>query len=335
MKTPDVFLLTYDSYVGSHTFKSYGIENVTQERFLRDLGFKIYPHTYSTTWDSISTMSGVLDMKSDEPKNRWSTSGDGLVLKVLEEHGYQTYGVLNPYLFRQEPSYDFSFPPVSGLGPHLAMLEGLRAGNFLFTLVTESGYRHETWVNEKRRVLSAGTDNPKFLYAHSPFPGHSQNSGKCREDEIQLHQEKLKVANEEMRLDIKTILASRRDAIIIINGDHGPYLTGDCLFMKDFSSGQLTRLHLQDRVGAFLAIRWPTDPKSADLGIVTLQQTFEAVFKYLFEVENVLLVRPSATVNAPSRSITKSKIFPAGAVVNGIIEIGKDSGKPLFEDVDQ
>ena len=40
-------MLTYDSYVGQETMQQYGIDNRSQEEYLLQRGFKIYPQNYS------------------------------------------------------------------------------------------------------------------------------------------------------------------------------------------------------------------------------------------------------------------------------------------------
>jgi hypothetical protein len=59
--TPSIYLLVYDSYVVNETMSAYGFDNRVQEKYLEDLGFKIYPHTYSLGALSIASMSRVLN----------------------------------------------------------------------------------------------------------------------------------------------------------------------------------------------------------------------------------------------------------------------------------
>ncbi len=47
VKTPGIYLLIYDAYVENETMLGYGIDNLDQQQYLEELGFKIYPDTYS------------------------------------------------------------------------------------------------------------------------------------------------------------------------------------------------------------------------------------------------------------------------------------------------
>ena len=133
----------------------------------------------------------------------------------------------------------------------------------------------------------------------------------------------MQAANEEMKKDINTVLASKRDAIIIVNGDHGPYLTGDCYRLRGYSIENISQLNLQDSLGSFLAIRWPDKSYEQYDDIRILQDTFEAVFKFLFATDSVFKQHLNTT-NLDSRGIAE------GFVVDGKIMMGKDKGKPLF-----
>ncbi len=64
---------------------------------------------------------------------------------------------------------------------------------------------------------------------HTHLPYHSQNSGVCRPDEIELFGERLAQANIEMKQDLALVLENDPEAIVIVAGDHGPHLTKNCL----------------------------------------------------------------------------------------------------------
>ena len=327
-KTPDVFLLTYDSYVGQSTMQQYGINNSAQEQFLENHGFKIYPKTYSIAASSDSSMSRMLEMSHDLSKSPYSSlAGNALVPAIFKQQGYKTHGVLYPSFLMNEIGYDFSFPKTDknySLGLS-SIFEGLKEGEFRFALINEPrNFERSEWIEKKRQVLGEKTDYPKFMYSHTG-PSHSQNSGTCLPNESALFEQRLIEANNEMIQDVETVLASKRDAIIIINGDHGPYLTGDCYGLKGVKINNISQLHLQDRIGTFLAIRWPDDTFKELDKITTLQDTFEVIFKYLFESDRVLR-NPTSTT-----TIAIGSTFPKGFVENGKIMLGSNKGRMLYE----
>jgi hypothetical protein len=162
-----------------------------------------------------------------------------------------------------------------------------------------------------------------MLYAHSGVPGHSQNSGACLPDETAQYAVRLAVAEREMKEDIAAIASSQRDAVIIVAGDHGPHLTGDCLYMSGYNPSDLGAEHLADRYGTMLAIRWPTEVRKGIDDIRVIQDVFFAVASYLRDDDQVWRYRiPAETAGYGG--------IPSGGVKDGIIAIGKDKGRPLF-----
>ncbi len=322
--TPSVYLLVYDAYVANETMLAYGIDNRSQEQYLEKLDFRIYPRTYSVGGTSVSTMSRVLNASVDYYGNpRKGVSGDGTVQNLLKGFGYKTYGVFASDHFGRGivPSYDYSFPSYSSSANTL--LKAILLGEFRFTIAFDNVSR-EQFIVEKINLFSEESEDPKFIYMHSNFPTHSQNSGACLPNEVEFFNERLLRANLEMRQDVETIIENDPEAIVIVAGDHGPYLTKNCSSTGDsYDISEISRLDLQDRFGTFLAIRWPTEDFEKFDDITVLQDLFSAIFAYLFQDQRLL----------------ESKIEPAtleeetvsgAAVVDGMIEGGVHSGESLF-----
>ena len=287
--TPSIYLLVYDAYVVNETMLAHGIDNLDQEQYLEGLGFKIYPHTYSVKSSSIPTMSRVLNSSNNYYGNsRRAVSGDGIVQNLLNSFGYKTYGVFaKDHFFRGIiPSYDYWFP---GLSSSVNLLtKAIFLGEFRFDINFDKVPREE-YIHEKKTILSEVTEEPRFVYMHSIFPGHSTTSGVCRPNEIEIFSEKLHLANVEMRQDIALIIENDPEAIVIVAGDHGPYLTKNCYhtqYVYDIS--EITRLDIQDRNGTFLAIKWPSSGFEEYDDITVLQDLFPAIFAYIFEDQGLL-----------------------------------------------
>ena len=155
---------------------------------------------------------------------------------------------------------------------------------------------------------------------HSFLPGHSQNSGVCLSDETDRFKLRLTNANLEMQQDIKKIIDNDPESIIIVAGDHGPYLTKNCTRLNEvYEVSEISRLDIQDRFGTFLAIRWPIQDFEKYDDITVLQDLFPAVFAYLFNDERFL---ESKFESSTYRSIV--------TVRNGIIYGGINDSEPLF-----
>jgi len=323
--TPNIYLLIYESYANDETMRAYGIDNSGQMDFLLASGFTIYDGTYSLGAESLETMSRVLAMSQVLKHHpRLITSGTSPVTSILANKGYETYGFFaSDYFFRGFlPGYSFSFPSLQDdLPSSPSLLEPVLRGEFRFDdsfVATD----YETYLTQKRGVLGQSDAAPRFMYSHNSYPGHSQNSGQCLEGDRKNYFSGVDIANEEMREDLGSI-PDLEGAIIIIAGDHGPYLTKNCRGLGLYPIDEIERLDIQDRYGTFLAVRWPgTDRRNFDIEV--LQDIFPAVLSYLAGEDDFV---------ANSRVSSETTGFLAGPVRvrDGLIFGGKDDGKTLFE----
>jgi hypothetical protein len=321
--TPHLFLMTYDGYVGNETLLQYGIDNSAQEQYLTDSGFQIYPGVYSVAAASRGTMSRVLGSNSTLE----GVAGFSPMLQTLKSQGYKTMGIFkNDYFFNGVGvGYDESYPPPSR--PSMALARAIVEGQFRHD-VSFIDVPHSEFVRTKRRAIEAAADSPKFLYTHTG-PGHSQNSGECRDDETALFRQRLTQANEEMRDDLTSILTRHPDALIIVNGDHGPFLTKNCtgLSKSQYGIEEVTPLDIQDRFGTFLAIRWPEARQHyPDDQLRVLQDVFPAIFAFLYERPMVDELRLKPAIDIPWNSAIGGVAVDSGVIVGGSYD-----GKDLYE----
>ena len=318
--TPNIYLLIYDSYVTNETMLAYGIDNSSQEDYLEELSFKLYPHTYSVANHSTGTMSRVLNASTEiYGDQRRVVSGDGIIQNTLRGFGYETYGLFfSDYFFREnDPTYDFSIPERSS-SPEI-LIRAILMGEFRFDVGFNIQLR-EQFVETKQSIFESVSGGPVFIYMHSFLPGHSQNSGVCLSDETDRFKLRLTSANLEMQQDIKKIIDNDPESIIIVAGDHGPYLTKNCTRLNEaYEVSEISRLDIQDRFGTFLAIRWPIQDFEKYDDITVLQDLFPAIFAYLFNDERFL---ESKFESSTYRSIV--------TVRNGIIYGGINDSEPLF-----
>lgn len=328
--TPNIYLLLYDAYVPNETMLAYGIDNSAQENYLREQGFTLYPHTYSTSAFTVGTMSRVLNASNQFYGNiRRGVSGDGVVQRIVKRLGYQTYGLF-PYDFMFQgigSSYDFSIPR-EGRPPYIQLVKAISLGEFRFD-IENVGFDPQTrdqFLMGKRNVFANVAPKPMFVYMHTDLPSHTQVSGVCLPNETDLFRERLREANIEMQQDLALIVKKDPEAIVIVAGDHGPHLTKNCTETgAAYNISEITRLDIQDRHGTFLAIRWPTQDFHQYDDITVLQDLFPAIFAYLYKdptlleskVEPVIPPQPNGTISGAS-------------VVNGIIHGGIDDGEPLY-----
>ena len=328
---PDVFILVYDSYSNQETMEGYGYDNQKQIDYLLDDGFSIYDGTYSIGGSSIVSMAHMLEAQSIDSGNeemRRMVAGASSSYVSFKENDYFMQSVqTSDYMTKDHiPKHDFSFPEANNsIAAHRIIIDAVIEGEFRFD--AEFSYTtYDDFVGAKKHALSYKTDKSKFLYSHSDFPGHSQNSGVLRPDESELHFGGLDVANIEMRNDIETIRSMNRDAIIIIAGDHGPYLTKNGIgLVGDYDISEVTAFDIQDRYGTFLAISWPDNEAHKNYDIMTIQDVIPAVISYMYDdVELYEKLRMNS-------SLIYTNIISGANVDNRIVVGGMDDGKPLFQ----
>ena len=328
LSTPNIYLLVYDAYVINGTMLQYGIDNSAQEEFLETLGFKLYPHTYSVGVTSIRTMSRVLNASTEFYGNiRRGVSGGGIVHKLLKSFGYETYGIfLGSHFFQGiGSSYDFSNPEVKetqSQSTSQLLIKAIFMGEFRFDVDFEAQGR-EHFVEYKTILFNTVSKKPRFVYMHDPKPGHCRKSEDCI-SETERYMERLTEANYQMKQDVEAITQKDPDAIIVVAGDHGPLLTKNCVgAQRAYDISEISSLHIQDRFGTFLAIKWPTQDFSEYDDIIVLQDIFPAIFAYLFEDNQLLEAKVEPKTVEPFA-------ISGASVVNGIIYGGINDGEPLF-----
>lgn len=330
--TPDVYIIIYDAYSSQQTLDAYGIDHSEQFNYMLDNGFAVYDGAYSIGPYSVISMAHLLNpqlIPDSFTEYRKMLAGDGSAVQKLNELGYFTNTVHDSdYMIKDmEPKYDFTFPDKnSSIAPHKIINQAILEGEFRFD-AEFSEITFQDYMDTKRKVLSANKKDPEFLYAHGSNPGHTQNSGVLTQADYDQHVAALQSANVEMRDDFDALnIKNRDDAIVIIAGDHGPYLTKTGIGLADFPLSEINRLDIQDRYGALLAIHWPkgVDPRRFD--IKTVQDALPAVIAYMYDDDELFdQIRMSRDILAP-HTVGEAN------VIDGIIVGGPNDGEPLYLD---
>lgn len=327
---PDVFLIIYDSYENEETMDLYGIDNKDQYDYLLNQGFSIYDGTYSVGSYSLASMAHVLNpqrIPQSTEEFRRMLAGDGSAVQEFRKNGYVTHSIhSSDYMTKDfETKYNYSFPDDHSSIPSQDIItRAILEGEFRFD-ADFSDVDYDDYLAQRKRVLSQKLKEPEFLYNHDNLPGHTQNSGVLGPEDFELHIKSLRIANNQMRGDIEALDLPGRDAIVIIAGDHGPYLTKNGIGLGGhFDISEVNRLDVQDRFGTFLAISWPDKATATRFNIQTIQDVFPAVLSYMYDDDALYeQIRMEPNILYPD---TVSGVM----VENGIINGGIDDGKPLF-----
>ena len=334
-KKYSIVVLVYDGYPQNEFLNLYGINNSDQTNYLIDNGFHIFNGTYSIGSYSLGTMARFFEgtsIKIDEDNSRNIVGGYSSFVKALDDNGYQTAGVFPSSFYfppNMEPNYDYYFPNKAQRSRKMAtsILRGyLTHKDAIYTIP------YESYLEEKNKILSTigNSQDPYFLYTHTYFPGHTQNSGTCLPGEFDEWKKELEYANLEMTDDIALLENNFENSIVIVMGDHGPFLTKNCTSLTDYPLSEITRLDIQDRHSTFLAIRFPDNFISFDVNELTIiQNTLIKVVASLSENPESFFEHaiPSSTPIEPTHLPKEVN------VINNKIINGYDNDKYLFEDV--
>ena len=335
-KHNDVLVIIYESYPGYETLKHYGFDNIEQMNFLKSNGFHVYDGSYSLGVPTEQSLSKVFNIDRDIAEHKKYLAGGGAVHSILSQQGYKTYGVFdNSWNLRGLPidqiKYDHTFPRPSGVMDTKVLVNAILTGEFS-DAVSFEGVDYNSYVSQKQRVIGGEDTAPVLMYSQSSYPGHGPSGmGMSLEDgdgQIAGHIEGIKKANIEMKQDVEVIIKNNPDAIVVIAGDHGPFLTktgyGLSKGRGGFSADDIDRYDVQDRFGALLAIKWPEKQYAEKHDIKVLQDIFPAIFSYLYDDETLFK-------KTRMESMTVENFRTLGVYVkDGIIHGGKDDGKPLF-----
>ncbi len=335
-KHNDVLLIVYESYPNYETLKHYGFENSEQLAFLESNGFRIYNGVYSLGIPTEQSMSRVFNVELDLKEHKKYLAGGGAVHSILRGQGYKTYGVFdNSWNLRGLPidqiKYDNCFPRPSGVMDSKVLVNAIFTGEFS-DAVSFEGVDYNSYIDHKHKVIKKEYPCPVFMYSHSSFPGHGPSGMGMRleerEGKIAGHLEGIQKANVEMKQDVDVIIKSNPDAIVVIAGDHGPFLTktgyGLSKGRGGFSAEDIDRYDIQDRFGSFLAIRWPEKKYAEKYDIKVFQDIFPAIFSYLYDDDSIF---NKIRIERVTREI---KRILGVYVKDGVIYGGKDNGQKLF-----
>lgn len=293
---PPVYLLVYDGLTGKEVMNYYNLKY--DLNFLEDEDFTVYNDILSYKETSVPTMSGILELsnKSIEIKDwakKFHMLGYNLVDNIFELKNMNRTYMASKFFFKGLLAKPGSEIISIGEKSINSLLEGVIIGEFKFDLELKKNFKSNNWKEVRNTLIKK---NKGFFYSHHPYPGHSQNSGKCLNNEVELYSHRRALAIKSIKEDIKNIKSYNPNTIIIIAGDHGGHLSADCLAMKSYNYKNVTLPTFAETKGTFLAIKWPTEDFKKYDNIKNLQSVFHSIFAYILQDEEILNYKPTQNI---------------------------------------
>ena len=269
-RKPNIYLIVTDGFGSLSYMRTNGIETSDFESRLKGRGFRLYDDTFSNYHATLDSMLSTLDMQHHYYRSardmaevsqtaRQVIGGDNNLVRFLRSNGYRTqYIHQDDYLLLQGCSADYCFPrSVEYAGATFILNE------LLPHFLASGRYRERQPPGVLRNEVSSQIDagkrsgTPQFQYIHLFAPGHTPNTviGRC-DEQSELGQYARRIADTVPDIEsmIDGIIRKDPDAVILISGDHGPFITNRCERNSDISTPEEYR----DRVGVLTAIRWPS-----------------------------------------------------------------------------
>jgi hypothetical protein len=185
--------------------------------------------------------------------------GDSNLIRLLKRNGFRTeYVHQGDFLLLHGCTADFCFPRVDGLSGARSILGKVlprflvRRDKAKFALPLDV-FRNE--VSTRLRTGEASA-SPRFLYVHMFKPGHTKDkvAGRCVEQaEVASYSQEVAAAADQVESIVDEIIQKDHEAVIVVSGDHGPFIANQCEWTGDIDTPEEYR----DRLGVLTAIRWP------------------------------------------------------------------------------
>jgi hypothetical protein len=266
---PNIYLVLADSFASFAYMNDRGIDVSEFKRALGDHGFRLYENTFSNYHATTDSMLSMLSMqhhyyqasrKLSEVSNtaRRIIGGENNLVQLLKNNGYRTeYIHQGDYLMLHGCTADFCSPAADGFSGGRSVLNEV-VPKFLST---GGGFDMQPIDLIQREIatqiaLGEKSATPWFQYVHLFVPLHADNRvvGRCDERaELEKYSRSVAAATVSIESVVDEIIRNDPNAVIVLSGDHGPFVANQCGRQVDIGTPEEYR----DRVSALTAIRWP------------------------------------------------------------------------------
>ena len=348
--TPNIYFIVAESTADLVTTEKLGIKTEKMKALLKKYDFKVYDSTCSVGSASLRSVSNTLEISNiayGTGASRSINGGNSLANKWLQKIGYHTVSAMKNYMAGGYNFYDefsgshskerisfnrkkerIGFNRKSDLTFFKDFLTGLGMREFKFDIGFKGEFDTKDkkyWFQENdyeqyfKDVVRREKEKPTFVIYHGHVPIHSQNSGKCLDDEVDIYQKGFSESVKELKIKLDLIKKHDPESIVVIMGDHGPYLKGDCTTLSGYKPEDVTELLFRERFGTLVAIHWPDKVKAEkyDTKLFLNQDIFPIIFAYIYDSSYPLALKVPAVIRYKGRVFRNGKFLPLGLLTQG------------------
>jgi hypothetical protein len=274
-RRPNIHLILADSLSSFAYLENADIDVAAFRSRLEERGFRVYQDTFSNYHSTTDSMLSMLEMQHHyyqasrkqaevSQSARKVIGGENSLVRFLKANGYRTeYIHHGPYLLFQGCTADYCYPgdfETRYFAGAKSVLREIVPG-VISSRIRRTDEESPPIDALQREVTNrlehnANESTPLFQYIHVYLPGHASNSvvGRC-DERVELAKYAANVADTIPALDAMIDGIIRRDpaAVILLSGDHGPFIANRCERYIDIGTPEAYR----DRVGVMTAVRWP------------------------------------------------------------------------------
>jgi len=273
-RRPNIYLIVPDSYGSTQYLQELGIDVSGFRAELEAMNFRFYDDAFSNYHPTLPSMLSTLNMthhfyqstvKESEvaAQGRKSIGGDNALLRLLASNGYDSeYIHASNYLLLQGCSADTCYPQPRALEAAAKLLEEVAPYMDVARMRGKKKPVRAVPLAKVRDRLVEGLESirnstvPHFTYVHIFEPGHPPSTmrGRCDEAyELGVYSRRVGETNAYLSDVVNEIVDADPAAVIVLAGDHGPWIQNSCETVADLHS----TTDYRDRMSALLAIRWP------------------------------------------------------------------------------